>query len=88
MRNISLVFQLRNLIAKAAALSLVLALSFFLIGLVTEPVEAQTGTAITAPSVEMVEDEDLGIWVEFTQSLIAFQRRVNAEVATAYEGDR
>ena len=82
MRNIRLVSQLRNSIAKAAALSLVLALSLILIGLVTDSVEAQTGTAVTAPSVEIVEDEDVGIWVQFTQSMIDFQRRVNAEVAT------
>lgn len=77
-----LVSHLRNLIAKAAALSLVLALSLFLIGLVADPSEAQTETAITAPNVEIIEDEDVGIWVRFTRTLIDFQRRVNAEVAT------
>ena len=82
MRKFGLVSKLRILIANAAALSLVLALSLFLTGLATDPVKAQTETAVTAPNVEIVGDEDLGVWVRFTQSLIDFQRRVNAEVAT------
>ena len=43
---------------------------------------AQTGAAAPAPSVEIVEDEDVGIFVRFTDAVIEFQRRANAEIAT------
>ena len=61
----------------------IVALAFiFMAALVASPAEAQTGTAVTAPTVEIVEDEDLGVFTRFTESLIDFQRVVNAEIAT------
>ena len=46
----------------------ILALTFLLMAaLVASPVEAQTGTAVTAPTVEIVEDEDLGVFTRFTE---------------------
>ncbi|MDE2790459.1 MAG: hypothetical protein OXI81_08560 [Paracoccaceae bacterium] len=44
-------------------------------------VEAQSTGSVTVPTVEIVEDEPEGI-AGFTEYLIEFQRRANAEVAT------
>ena len=61
----------------------ILALALILMAaVVASPAQAQTGTAVTAPTVEIVEDEDLGVFTRFTESLVDFQRVVNAEIAT------
>lgn len=66
----------RRMPTLAVALAIVLAFGAF------SYAWAQTGAAVTAPSVEVVGDEDLSVWARWTQYLIDFQRVVNAEVAT------
>ena len=57
-----------------------LALAFLLVAVAgPSPADAQ---AVTVPTVEVVEDEDLGIFARFTEYLIEFQRQANAEIST------
>ena len=82
MTNIGMGRNPQGLVSSAKTLSLVLVLSLLVMGLDIAPADAQTGTAVTAPSIEIVEDEDVGIFARFTEILIAFQRQANAEIAT------
>ena len=82
MTNIDIGRNPRGLVFSAKALSLALVLSLLMMGLDISPADAQTGTAVTAPSIEIVEDEDVGIFARFTEVLIDFQRRANAQIAT------
>ena len=73
---IDLTRNVRSLAIGILALALLLAPV-----LVATPVEAQTAAAVTAPAVEIVEDEPLGL-AGFTEYIIEFQRRANAEIST------
>ena len=77
MMNIGMAHNLRRVVFPFLALALLLTAA-----LVASPAQAQTGTTVTAPTVEIVEDEDLGVFARFTEYLIEFQRRANAEIAT------
>ncbi len=68
-------------IPRAKVLLPVLVLFLLAAALGVTPSEAQTGTGVTAPSVEMVDDEALGLVARVSQAMIDFQRRANAEIA-------
>ena len=53
---------------------------FFL--LTVNAVKGQQETTISLPEVEFVEEEGISLYVQLTDYLINFQRRVNTEVAT------
>ena len=55
-------------------------LLFFL--LIVNSVKGQEETTISLPEVEFVEEEGISLYVQLTDYLINFQRRVNTEVAT------
>ena len=71
-------FQLR---IPVLILSMILANILFLLGAFTA-VNGQAQTTVTMPVVEFVEEEDVSLYTQFTEYLINFQRRANAEVAT------
>ncbi len=71
-------FQLR---ISVLILSMILANILFLLGAFTA-VNGQAQTTVTMPVVEFVEEEDVSLYTQFTEYLINFQRRANAEVAT------
>ena len=77
MTNIGMARNPRGVVSGILALALLL-----MAVVVASPAEAQTGAAVTAPTVEIVADEDVGVFTRFTESLIDFQRVVNAEIAT------
>ena len=62
-------------------LSMILANILFLLGVFTA-VNGQAQTTVTMPVVEFVEEDDVSLYTQFTEYLINFQRRANAEVAT------
>lgn len=74
--------KLHAAIPRAKVLLPVLVLFLLAAALGVTPSEAQTGGGLTAPSVEMVEDEELGTLARISQAMIDFQRRANAEIAT------
>jgi len=45
------------------------------------PARAQTSSVASTPTVEFVGDEDMGLLERFTEYLLEFQRKANAEVA-------
>ena len=55
---------------------------FILLLMLVVPVSTEAQTTVTAPNVEFVEDEDVSFFARFSDYLIDFQRRANAEVAT------
>ena len=66
----------------AMALLPALALLLLVAALGVAPSEAQTGTGVTVPAIEIADDEDLGIFARLSQEMIDFQRRANAVIAT------
>ena len=62
-------------------LGMLLANILFLLGAFTA-VNGQAQTTVTVPVVEFVEEEDVSLYTQFTEYLINFLRRANAEVAT------
>lgn len=66
---------------RATVLLPALALLLLVVALGAAPSEAQTGTVVTVPTIEIGDDEDLGIFARFSQAMIDFQRRANAVIA-------
>ena len=56
--------------------------NIFLFLLTVNAVKGQQETTISLPEVEFVEEEGISLYVQLTDYLINFQRRVNTEVAT------
>ena len=58
------------------------ALTILLVAVLMAPAaDTQTDSTVTAPTVEIVDDRELSTFARFTEYLIEFQRRANAEVA-------
>ena len=77
MNSLNILFQKRITIF---FLPIIANLFFFL--LIVYSVKGQEETIISLPEVEFVEEEDISLYVQLTDFLINFQRRVNTEVAT------
>ena len=56
--------------------------NLFFFFLIVNSVQGQEETTISLPEVEYVEEEGISLYVQLTDYLINFQRRVNTEVAT------
>ena len=77
MNSLNKLFQKRITIF---ILPIIANLFFFL--LIVNSVKGQEETIISLPEVEFVEEEGISLYVQLTDYLINFQRRVNTEVAT------
>ena len=82
MTTIGMVRNLPGLVFSTKALLLSFALLLLVMGPIGSPAWAQTSSAVTAPNIEIVEDEEVGIFTRLTEFLIDFQRRANVEIST------